>query len=142
MCPRLQKKYTDSNARKNIDNVNDLADYYGDLEIQEKKEDNEDNRAQGQKVKRKSESQSKERNRSQRSNENHYMERNHGNSDHREGGTTVVTPEADPAMQLPWARKSRQKQKHQCIQTRWMQTRQSNQGKQQQLPRQIQYPLP
>jgi hypothetical protein len=38
--PAWQKKYTDSNACKNIDNVNDLADYYGDLENQEKKERN------------------------------------------------------------------------------------------------------
>ncbi len=41
--PAWQKKYTDSNACKNIDNVNDLADYYGDLENQEKKEHNQDN---------------------------------------------------------------------------------------------------
>jgi hypothetical protein len=38
--PAWQKKYTDSNARKNIDNVNDLVNYYGDLENQEKKECN------------------------------------------------------------------------------------------------------
>jgi hypothetical protein len=41
--PAWQQKYTDSNARKNIDNVNDLADYYGNLENQEKKEHNQDN---------------------------------------------------------------------------------------------------
>jgi hypothetical protein len=41
--PAWQKKYTDSNACKNIDNVNDLADYYGNLENQEKKERNQDN---------------------------------------------------------------------------------------------------
>jgi hypothetical protein len=41
--PAWQKKYTDSNARKNIDNVNDLAVYYGNLENQEKKERNQDN---------------------------------------------------------------------------------------------------
>jgi hypothetical protein len=35
--PTWQKKYTDSNTRKNIDNVNDLTDYFGDLENQEKK---------------------------------------------------------------------------------------------------------
>jgi hypothetical protein len=38
--PAWQKKYTDSNARKNIDNINNLANYYGDLENQEKKEHN------------------------------------------------------------------------------------------------------
>jgi hypothetical protein len=38
--PAWQKKYTDSNACKN---VNDLADYYGDLENQENKECNQDN---------------------------------------------------------------------------------------------------
>jgi hypothetical protein len=41
--PAWQKKYTDSNACKNIDNINDLADYYGNLENQEKKERNGDN---------------------------------------------------------------------------------------------------
>jgi hypothetical protein len=41
--PAWQKKYTDSNACKNIDNVNNLADYYGNLENQEKKEHNWDN---------------------------------------------------------------------------------------------------
>jgi hypothetical protein len=41
--PAWQKKYTDRNACKNINNVNDLADYYGDLENQEKKEHNQDN---------------------------------------------------------------------------------------------------
>jgi hypothetical protein len=41
--PAWQEKYTDSNARKNIDNVNDLADCYGNLENQEKKERNRDN---------------------------------------------------------------------------------------------------
>jgi hypothetical protein len=35
--PAWQKKYTDSNACKNIDKVNDLANYYSDLENQEKK---------------------------------------------------------------------------------------------------------
>jgi hypothetical protein len=33
-----QKKYIDSNARRNIFNVNNLADYYNNLETQEKKE--------------------------------------------------------------------------------------------------------
>jgi hypothetical protein len=41
--PAWQKKYTDSSARKNIDNVNDLANYYGNLENQKKKECNQDN---------------------------------------------------------------------------------------------------
>jgi hypothetical protein len=41
--PAWQKKYTDSNACKIIDNVNDLAHYYGNLENQEKKEHNQDN---------------------------------------------------------------------------------------------------
>jgi hypothetical protein len=41
--PAWQKKYTDSNTCKNIDNINDLANYYGDLENQEKKECNQDN---------------------------------------------------------------------------------------------------
>jgi hypothetical protein len=83
--PAWQKKYTDSNARKNID-VNDLADYYGDLENQEKKECNQDNRhrdrnsSQGQ-------NRSQQRNRSQRSNENHYIKRNNGYSDRRQGGS-------------------------------------------------------
>ncbi|NIV94233.1 hypothetical protein GWN42_15950, partial [candidate division KSB1 bacterium] len=30
--PAWQKKYTESNARKNIEDINDLADYYADLE--------------------------------------------------------------------------------------------------------------
>jgi hypothetical protein len=38
--PAWQKKYTDSNTHKNIDNVNNLADYYGNLENQVKKEHN------------------------------------------------------------------------------------------------------
>jgi hypothetical protein len=42
--PAWQKKHTDSNAHKNIDNINDLANYYyGHLENQEKKECNQDN---------------------------------------------------------------------------------------------------
>jgi hypothetical protein len=41
--PAWQKKYTDSNTRKNIDNINDLSDYYGDLENQKKNECNQDN---------------------------------------------------------------------------------------------------
>ncbi len=41
--PAWQKKYTDSNAQKNIKNINALADYYGVLENQEKKEHNQDN---------------------------------------------------------------------------------------------------
>jgi hypothetical protein len=40
--PAWQKKDTDSNAHKNIDNINDLANYYSDLENQEKKEHNQD----------------------------------------------------------------------------------------------------
>ncbi len=78
--PAWQKKYTDSNAHKNIDNVNDLADYYGDLENQEKKECNQDNQhrnrnsSQGQNC-------SQQRNCSQCSNESHYIEQNNGNSD-------------------------------------------------------------
>jgi hypothetical protein len=32
--PAWQKKYADSNAHKNIDNINNLADYYGHLENQ------------------------------------------------------------------------------------------------------------
>jgi hypothetical protein len=76
--PAWQKKYTDSNARKNIDNVNDLADYYGDLENQEKKEHNQDNQhrnrnsSQGQ-------NSSQQRSHTQRSNESQYVERNNGN---------------------------------------------------------------
>jgi hypothetical protein len=35
--PAWQKKYADSNAHKNIENINNLADYYGHLENQEKK---------------------------------------------------------------------------------------------------------
>jgi hypothetical protein len=41
--PAWQKKYTNSNAGKKTDNVNNLADYYGNLENQEKKEHNQDN---------------------------------------------------------------------------------------------------
>jgi hypothetical protein len=84
--PAWQKKYTDSNARKKINNVNNLADYYGDLENQEKKECNRDNQhrdrnsSQGQ-------NRTRQRNRSQRSNENHYIERNNGNSDCHQGGS-------------------------------------------------------
>ncbi len=76
-----QKKYTDSNACKNIDNINDLADYYGNPENQEKKECNWDNQhrdknsSQGQ-------NHSQQRNHSQRSNESHYIEQNNGNSNH------------------------------------------------------------
>ncbi len=43
MCPCFQREYTDSNAHKNIDNINDLANYYGNLENQEKKECNWEN---------------------------------------------------------------------------------------------------
>jgi hypothetical protein len=84
--PAWQKKFTDSNAHKNMDNVNDLADYYGDLENQEKKEHNRDNRhrdrnsSQGQNC-------SQQRNHSQHSNKNHYIERNNGNSNHCQGGS-------------------------------------------------------
>jgi hypothetical protein len=38
--PAWQKKYTKSNTCKNIDNINDLANYYGNPENQEKKERN------------------------------------------------------------------------------------------------------
>jgi hypothetical protein len=38
--PAWQKKYTDSNAGKKTDNVNNLANFYGNLENQEKKERN------------------------------------------------------------------------------------------------------
>jgi hypothetical protein len=41
--PAWQKNFTDSNACTNINNINDLADYYGDLENQEKIECNRDN---------------------------------------------------------------------------------------------------
>jgi 5'-3' exonuclease len=84
--PAWQKKYIDSNTRKNIENVNDLADYYSDLENQEKKECNQDNQhrdrnsSQGQ-------NRSQQRIRSQRSNKNHYIERNNGNSNRRQGGS-------------------------------------------------------
>jgi hypothetical protein len=73
--PAWQKKYTDSNARKNIDNVNDLADYCGNLENQEKKECNWDNQhrnrnsSQGQ-------NHSQQRNHTQCSNKSHYVEQN------------------------------------------------------------------
>ena len=36
--PAWQKKYINSNACRNIGNANDLADYYNNLETQEKKE--------------------------------------------------------------------------------------------------------
>jgi hypothetical protein len=84
--PAWQKKYTDSNARKNIENVNDLADYYGDLENQEKKECNQDNRHRDR-ISSQGQNRSQQRNYSQRSNENHYIERNNGNSDRRQGGS-------------------------------------------------------
>jgi hypothetical protein len=80
--PAWQKKYTDSNARKNIDNVNDLADYYGDLENQEKKECNQDNR-HGYRNSSQGQNHSQQRNCTQRSNESHYVEQNNGNSDRR-----------------------------------------------------------
>jgi hypothetical protein len=84
--PAWQKKYTDSNARKNIDNVNDLANYYGDLENQEKKEHNQDNQ-HGNRNSSRGQNRSQQRNRTQRSNESHYVERNNGNSDRRQGGS-------------------------------------------------------
>jgi hypothetical protein len=73
--PAWQKKYTDSNAHKNIDNVNDLADYYGDFENQEKKERNWDNR-HGNRNSSQGQNRSQQRNRTQHSNESHYVERN------------------------------------------------------------------
>ena len=36
--PAWQEKYINSNAHQNIDNMNDLANYYTNLENQEKKE--------------------------------------------------------------------------------------------------------
>jgi hypothetical protein len=84
--PAWQKKYTDSNARKNIDNVNDLADYYGDLENQEKKECNRDNR-HGNRNSSQGQNRSQQRNHTQRSNKSHYVERNNGNSDRHQGGS-------------------------------------------------------
>jgi hypothetical protein len=84
--PAWQKKCTDSNARKNIDNVNDLADYYGNLENQEKKECNRDNR-HGNRNSSQGQNHNQQRNCTQHSNESHYIERNNGNSDCRQGGS-------------------------------------------------------
>ncbi len=97
--PAWQKKYTDRKACENIDNVNDLANSYSDLENQEKKECNQDNQhrdrnsSQGQNC-------SQQRNCSQCNNESHYIEWNNGNSEHCQGGleVTIRTQEADPAM--------------------------------------------
>jgi hypothetical protein len=105
MClPAWQKKYTDSNARKNIDSIN-VADYYGNLENQEKKECNQDNQHRDRDSSQ-GHNHSQQRNHSQPSNECHYIEQNNGNSDCRQGGTltvvkvevTAITQEADPAM--------------------------------------------
>jgi hypothetical protein len=84
--PAWQKKYTDSNARKNIDNVNDLANYYSNLENQEKKECNPDN-WHGNRNSRKGQNRSQQRNCTQHSNLSHYIEWNNGNSDRHQGGS-------------------------------------------------------
>jgi hypothetical protein len=81
--PAWQKKYIDSNARRNIDNVNDLADYYNNLETQEKKEQR--NREGRDKQQRSGQRQGRD-SRQRRSNESHYIDRSQGNPDRRAGG--------------------------------------------------------
>jgi len=81
--PAWQKKYVDSNARRNIDNISDLADYYANLETQEKKEQR--NRDGRDKQHRSGQCQGRD-NRHRRQNESHYIDQNQGNSDRRSGG--------------------------------------------------------
>jgi hypothetical protein len=94
--PAWQKKYIESNACKNIDNINDLANYYGNQQNQEKKDHNKDNQHRD-KNSRQGQNHSQKRNHSQHNNKSHYTERNNGNSDHHQQcGSNCRNSRSDP----------------------------------------------
>ena len=82
--PAWQKKYVDSNARRNIANVNDLADYYSNLEMQEKKE--QCNHEGRDKQQHSGQLHHGCNNKQKQNNETNYIDRSQGNSDCRPGG--------------------------------------------------------
>jgi hypothetical protein len=79
----LKKSDIDSNTRQNIDNVNDLADYYNNFKTQEKKEQR--NR-EGRKKQQRSGHYQGHDNSQRWSNESNYIDRSQGNSNHCSGG--------------------------------------------------------
>ncbi len=136
-----QKNHTDSNAHKNIDNVNDLANYYGNLETQEKKEHNQENwhrnrnSSQGQ-------NHSQQRNQIQHNNESHYIECNNGNSFVVKVEVTVITQQADPVTITAKHEETKTETETTTDKQDWYWQDNWSKPRQQQLTTQIQHPLP